>query len=309
VPSVRCPLRRAPWCRIARRGRRPPPGSTLCRPSTRHGQARKWTSSGFREWELVRHDGAFLAYLQQRGPHPGYQLLQPETVAAWVKDRHDRTAREGDGDEHVRRLIVNGQADLTINLRYIDDRQERIVTVDSRGPLGKLAKLAEKLADRYRWTPALGADFVLTGRVPEVFVYTGSAQIRYGIDSSAATRVTMTLDPFLTLSKLRGSTPGCGGGCATINRLDPCQLSTADLPNRSARTCGFMSKNLKMCGRPDVRARRARAGWPSTSILFPDTRGRPCWLTGTRSTLTMSRAADPGDTTICQTSRATRRTL
>jgi hypothetical protein len=162
---------------------------------------------GFREWELVRHDEAFLAFLQGKGPHPGYELLQPDAVAAWVNNQHDRMASEGSGDEHVRRLVVNrhqGEADLTINLRYIDGRRERIVTVDSRGPLGRLAKLAEKLADRYRWASAGSADFVLTGRAPEVFVYTGSAQIRYGIDSSAATRVTMTLDPFLSPEQVAG---------------------------------------------------------------------------------------------------------
>lgn len=162
----------------------------------------------FRMSALVRRDTPqFLAYLRRRGPHPDYEVLRPDEVAAWIKDQHDRTADDGDGDEHVRQLIMNRrphEPSLTTNLRYVHGNQEKILTVDARSPLGKLAEVAEKLANRYRWAPSQAAVFVLTGRMPEVFVYTGSAQIRYGIDSSATTRVTMTLDPFLTPEQVAG---------------------------------------------------------------------------------------------------------
>lgn len=162
----------------------------------------------FRMSALVRRDTPeFLAYLKVRGPHPDYELLQPEEVEAWVKDQHDRIANGGDGDEHVRQLIMNrrpNEPSPTTNLRYAHGSQERILTVDARSPLGKLAEVAENLANRYRWASSQAAVFVLTGRMPEVFVYVGSAQIRYGIDSSATTRVTMTLDPFLTPEQVAG---------------------------------------------------------------------------------------------------------
>jgi hypothetical protein len=162
----------------------------------------------FRKSELVRRDAEGLrAYLQGRGPYPSYELLKPEDVSAWVKVQHDGISDDADGDGHVRRLVMNRQpseTSRTINLSYMDGRQERRLTVDSRGSLGRLAKVAEKLAGRYRWAPSQATDFVLTGRAPEVFVYTGSAQIRYGVDSSATTRVTMTLDPFLTPEQVAG---------------------------------------------------------------------------------------------------------
>jgi len=124
----------------------------------------------FRMSTLVCRDTPeFLAYLQRRGPHPGYQLLQPDQVAAWIKDQHEQT-----------------------------------LTVDAKSPLGELAKVTQKLARRYRWAPSEATAFVLTGQVPEVLVYTGSAQIRYGIESSATTRVTMTLDPSLTPEQVAG---------------------------------------------------------------------------------------------------------
>jgi hypothetical protein len=158
----------------------------------------------FRKRQLVRRDTAeYLAHVQGRGPHPGYELLAPEQVAAWVTDHYDRAG----GEQHIRKLVMDMEVDgpdPTTDLSYIDGKQERRLTVDAGGPLGRLAKLTEKLADWYRWAPAGATDFVLTGRTPEVFVYVGSAQIRYSIDSSATTRVTMTLDPFLTPEQVAG---------------------------------------------------------------------------------------------------------
>jgi hypothetical protein len=162
----------------------------------------------FRKMELVRHDTKeFLAYLRKQGPYPDYELIRPEQVRAWIKDKHHRIADQGDGDEHVRQLVMNrqpNQASPTVYLSYVDGGREWTLTVDARGPLGKLAKAAEKLVGWYRWAPSEATVFVLTGQVPEVFVYIGSAQIRYGIDSSATTRVTMTLDPFLAPEQVAG---------------------------------------------------------------------------------------------------------
>lgn len=158
----------------------------------------------FRKTQLVRRDTAeYVAYVQRRGPRPGYELLAPEQVAAWVKDHYDRAG----GEEHIRQLVMDMEPsgpDPTTDLSYMDGRQGRRLTVDARGPLGRLAKLSEKLAGWYRWAPTGATDFVLTGRRPEVLVYIGSAQIRYGVDSSATTRVTMTLDPFLAPEQVAG---------------------------------------------------------------------------------------------------------
>jgi hypothetical protein len=99
-------------------------------------------------------------------------------VAAWIKVQHDRVADHGDGDEHVRELIRNrrpSEPSRTTNFRYVRGNEERTLTVDAGSLLGKLAEVAEKLVNRYRWAPSQATVFVLTGRMPEVFVYTGAA--------------------------------------------------------------------------------------------------------------------------------------
>ncbi|MFE2869878.1 hypothetical protein [Embleya sp. NPDC059259] len=83
------------------------------------------------------------------------------------------------------------------DLQYIADGEERILTVDATSVLGDPAKLADTLADHYRWSPSEAATFALTGRQPEVLVYTGSVSIRHH-SQVATTRVTMHLDPSLT---------------------------------------------------------------------------------------------------------------
>jgi hypothetical protein len=147
----------------------------------------------FRTSRLVDHSAAgYIAFVKGRGTYPDYQLLKADAVDAWIGERHN--------DEHVRELITQrapNEKDPTIDLWFIAGSQERILTVDARFVLGELAKLAEKLADWYRWRRSEATNFILTGRTPEVFVYTGSVQLRYGTDG-ATTRVTMTLDPVLT---------------------------------------------------------------------------------------------------------------
>lgn len=161
----------------------------------------------FRTHELVDHgSAAFRAYIDGNGPYPDFELLNSADVADWVLERRRRDAPDGDGDEHVRKLISQtafGEKDRVKHLWYLAERNERILTVDARGTLGKLAVLAEQLSDRYRWRPSEASMFVLTGRVPEVQVYVGSASIRYG-EGAATTRVTMELDPSLTPQQVAG---------------------------------------------------------------------------------------------------------
>ena len=108
----------------------------------------------FRKGQLVRRDTAeYLAYVHRRGSHPGYELLAPEQVAAWVKDHYDSAG----GEQHIRQLVMDMEAngpDPTTDLSYMDGKEGRRLTVDARGPLGRLAKLSEKLANWYRWAPA-----------------------------------------------------------------------------------------------------------------------------------------------------------
>jgi hypothetical protein len=158
----------------------------------------------FRERELVDYSAPeFRAWAKRQGPYPDLepQLLQDAEVLPWITKHHNARAPNGDGDEHVRTLIGDGKP--VRHLWFVAEQQERAVTVDSRGPLGDLAKLASDLADRYRWQPSEAATFVLTGRTPEVLLYVGSAQIRPG-QTNVMSRVTMTLDPALTPDQVAG---------------------------------------------------------------------------------------------------------
>ena len=63
----------------------------------------------FRKRQLVRRDTAeYLAYVHLRGPHPGYELLAPEQVAAWVKDHYGRAG----GEQHIPRVSQLGDMGL-----------------------------------------------------------------------------------------------------------------------------------------------------------------------------------------------------
>jgi hypothetical protein len=134
-------------------------------------------------------------------------LLADDQVDHWV--RWCLQAEAGDGVDprsYVMKLIatwVEHGPRPVADLWWVADRQEKGQGVDVRGPLGQLAELAEKLADRYRWRPSGATMLVLAGWTPEVFVYTGSAQIRRG-HLAAGTRVTMTLDPALSPDEVAG---------------------------------------------------------------------------------------------------------
>jgi hypothetical protein len=125
--------------------------------------------------------------------------LEQGEVAGWVKWCYDADSPDQDGDRYVSELIAVTKAhgpERVADLYYIEGRQERVLTVPATRVLGRLADLAEKLSQEYRWRPSEATMFILSGRTPEVFVYTGSAEIRYN-ELSATSRVTMTLDPSL----------------------------------------------------------------------------------------------------------------
>jgi len=119
------------------------------------------------------------------------QLIAGRDVRDWIFARHDREA-----------VLAFPERDTTL-LSFIHRDREQRLTVVSDGPLGELAALAHELAERYRWAPSGASLFVLTGRVCEVFVYEGSVAVRAG-RISATTRVTMTLDPYLTPAQVAG---------------------------------------------------------------------------------------------------------
>lgn len=163
----------------------------------------------FRRTALVDQETAeFRAFIDGHHPYPRYRLLAAAGVQQWVLDQHQRGSGHGDGAAQVRGLLAqprSGGDEPTVTLAYHADRQhEHLLTVDARGTLGELARLAEQLAERYRCRPSQAATLVLTGAItPEVFVYAGAAQLRYGA-TAAATRVTLTLDPFLTPDQVAG---------------------------------------------------------------------------------------------------------
>lgn len=159
----------------------------------------------FRRSNLVdRSTAEYRAYVDGHHPRPAHRLVKTDDVQHWVLEQHHAAAADGDGD--VRELLARDAPGRppTMTLAFLAERRVVRLTVDARGVLGELARLADELAERYRWHAAEAAMFVLTGDgAPEVFVYDGSAQIRHG-SNAATTRVTMTLDPFLTPDQVAG---------------------------------------------------------------------------------------------------------
>jgi hypothetical protein len=161
----------------------------------------------FRDTVLARTLSLMLADPAADWPTPaGPPVLSEAEVPGWVQWCFAADADDGDGNRHIRELVAStsprgprGVADL----RYIAGREERALTVDARGALGRLALLAGDLSEEYRWRPSEAVMLVLTGRQPEVFVYLGSAEIRYG-EANATSRVVMTVDPALTEEEVAG---------------------------------------------------------------------------------------------------------
>jgi hypothetical protein len=161
----------------------------------------------FRETVLARTVAAMAAETRAPAPAGGDGLTLGEaSVPAWVRWCFAADSADGDGDRHVRALIGStppGSPRRVADLWYFDNRQERALTVDAHGALGQLAQLAQDLAGRYRWRPSGATMLVLASHRPEVFVYLGSAEIRYG-EANATTRLTMTVDPALTEEEVAG---------------------------------------------------------------------------------------------------------
>ncbi|MFG2145069.1 hypothetical protein ACGFRG_12835 [Streptomyces sp. NPDC048696] len=160
----------------------------------------------FRRSNLVpQNTPEYEAWMAGQGDCPDFQLLTPEDVNQWIMDHFNGDSPGGNGNQHIEDLLAARRpgASPVVDLWYIASHRERALTVDSRWTLGQLAKLAEDIADTYRWRQSEAATFVLTGRQPEVFVYSGSASIRHGA-TAACSRVTMTLDPFLTPDQVAG---------------------------------------------------------------------------------------------------------
>jgi len=132
-------------------------------------------------------------------------LLTWDDAGPWILAQRAASAPGGDADAYLLEAFARsrpGAPPPFTTLWYVSGR-ERLVSVDTRSVLGDLARLADKLSGRYRWRPSGGTMFLLTGEVPEVFVYTGSASVSGGA-FVATTTVTMTLDPVLTPEQVAG---------------------------------------------------------------------------------------------------------
>jgi hypothetical protein len=132
-------------------------------------------------------------------------LLAWDDAGPWILAQRAASAPGGDADAYLLEAFARsrpGAPQPFTTLWYVSGR-ERMVSVDTRSVLGDLAQLADRLSGRYRWRPSGGTMFLLTGEVPEVFVYTGSASVSGG-GFAATTTVTMTLDPALTPEQMAG---------------------------------------------------------------------------------------------------------
>jgi hypothetical protein len=159
----------------------------------------------FRQHSLRRADpDAMMAWIQG-GPQPGYELLAEDDVAGWVLAQYRSASATGDGADKLKELISTwkpGTESPVVHLEYVDGDMLRKLTVPRRGTLGDLEKLSVELAKKYRWHPAFATLFVLTGAEPLVSTFSASAEVRYGIDNAATTRVTLSLDPFLSIDRV-----------------------------------------------------------------------------------------------------------
>jgi hypothetical protein len=193
---------------------------------------------------------------------------QPGTIAAdqvgaWVRWCFHADSPGGDGTGYLTQLIAetspNGPTRVA-DLWYIDGRDERRLTVPAAGVLGKLARLASELSEEYRWRPSEAAMFVLSGRTPEVFVYVGSAEVRY-YERSATTRLTLTVDPSLNPDEVAGIYS------RLRQRFHPAPLPRYQ-PVRRYRLAGHVGPHLQMrTGGPDSRKGPGRPPVPGPSGL------------------------------------------
>lgn len=149
---------------------------------------------------MARETGMAPPHADQAG------LLHPDQAGPWVRWRYSAEAPGRDTSRQVEELLraVSAHGPQRVaDLWFVDGERERILTVAANGGLGQLARLAGSIAEDYRWRLSGATMFVLTGRMPEVQVYVGSAEIHYN-EMSAASRVTMTLDPSLSPEDVAG---------------------------------------------------------------------------------------------------------
>ena len=190
-------------------------------------------------------------------------LLEQDQAGAWVRWCYDAEAPGRDAISHVRQLIAETSPRgprRVADLSYIDGRDEQRLSVPAASVLGKLARLADQLSEEYRWRPSEATMFVLSGRTPEVFVYVGSAEIRYH-ERSATTRVTMTVDPSLNADDVAGIYS------RLRQRFHPAPLPRYQSPRRY-RLAGHVGPHLQMrAGEPRSRRGPGRPPAPGPSGL------------------------------------------
>lgn len=190
-------------------------------------------------------------------------LLAGDQVSRWVRWCLEADADGGNPDGYILGLVAaqaaHGPRPIA-DLWYIAEGQERAQGVDVHGSLGQLAKLAETLAERYRWRPSEATMLLLTGRMPEVQVYTGSAEIRYNY-MSASTRVTMTLDPALSPDEVAGI-------YERLRRRFHAGTPPRNQAVRRHRLAGHVGPHVQMrSGTPDSRTGPGRRPSPNPSGL------------------------------------------
>lgn len=102
------------------------------------------------------------------------ELIEPHHVGAWIGQTYHEHLPKG-WPTHpgpAQATNVPGQFALWphphLVLEWIDTNAStsKVWCVPRRGPLGDLARLAEKLADQWDWNRALATTFVLTGDTP-----------------------------------------------------------------------------------------------------------------------------------------------
>jgi hypothetical protein len=145
----------------------------------------------FRE-RVLCDANAYWRWVLEDGPYPGYDLLDEDDVGDWLLARHEASLREMVSDEPME----------AVDLPYVVGGRPQTLKVVRDGDLGTLAALSATLSERYRWHPAWATLFVLAGTPPVVSTFSASVRIRYGMDSAATTRITLTVDPSLSSKQI-----------------------------------------------------------------------------------------------------------
>ena len=221
----------------------------------------------FRRRMLPRLDAEAMRAYGRGGPHPGVALLGEEAVEPWIRDQYDHLSETGDGEDEIRRLIggwTQGSELPVVDLQYVHSGAGRLLTVPRSGCLGDLQKYSEKLASRYRWHPAWAANFILTGTEPLVATYAVSAQLRLGAVDSVSTRITLELDPTLSVKQVAELYAGIRGQLApeTPRRLQALKSY------RLAEHVGPHLEQVATNSKPEGHRGRPRKTTPPGGVLY-----------------------------------------